>query len=315
MLPNAPSQTAEAVCLMRATEEHRDASERILDDPYAKLFLGPLARAGLASWEASGKLGEFAARLSPGMAAYVLTRHRFIDDCLSRALARGVGQLVLLGAGYDSRAYRFAAELRGRPVFEVDFPATSRRKARILTGQADSLPAVDVRRIEIDFETDALEDRLREAGFTRRLRSFFVWEGVSMYLTRHAVKGTLTTLHGIAAPQSEVAMDFWFLIDAPDPLSTAYRMSANLLSLLGEPVTFGIHPEDVGPFLGRLGYRVRDLADAAELERRYIRDGRRVFSGNYLVHAVMTEGKRRVAPASVSAPRKARPRPSRVIRR
>ena len=287
MVPNAPSQTAEAVCLMRATEQHRAAGERILDDPYAKHFLGPLGRAALASWEASGKLGEFAARLSPGMAAYVLTRHRFIDDCLRRALARGVGQLVLLGAGYDSRAYRFAAELRGNRVFEVDFPATSRRKARILARRAASLPPVDVRRIEIDFETDSLADRLREAGFSRRTRAFVVWEGVSMYLTRHAVKETLSTLHAITAPRSELAMDFWYLLDAPDVVSTAYRMSANLLSLLGEPVTFGIHPEDVGPFLARLGYRVRDLADASELERRYVNDGRRVFSSNYLVHAVM----------------------------
>src|SRR4029453_15267067 len=154
----------------------RAADERILDDPYAKLFLGRLARAALASWDASGKLGEFAARLSPGMAADVLTRPRFFDDCLQRALAAGVGQLVLLGAGYDSRAYRFAAQLKGRPVFEVDFPATSRRKARISSRPPAGLPSADVRRIEIDFETDSLTERLREAGFSRRTRAFVVWE-------------------------------------------------------------------------------------------------------------------------------------------
>jgi O-methyltransferase involved in polyketide biosynthesis len=87
MVPNAPSQTAEAVCLMRATERRRPPDERILDDPYAKLFLSRLARAALVSWEASGKLGNFAERLSPGVATYVLTRHRFIDDCLRTALA------------------------------------------------------------------------------------------------------------------------------------------------------------------------------------------------------------------------------------
>jgi methyltransferase (TIGR00027 family) len=287
MVPNAPSQTAEAVCLMRATEQHRPPEERILDDPYAKLFLGRLARAALASWEASGTLGDLAAHLSPGLAAYVLTRHRFIDDCLRRALAGNIEQLVLLGAGYDSRAYRFAAALKGRPVFEVDFPATSRRKARILARRAAALPPVVVRRVEIDFEEDSLEDRLREAGFRKGVRTFFVWEGVSMYLTRIAVKATLATIRDIAAPRSQLATDFWYLLDSPDLLTTAYRMSANLLSLLGEPVTFGIHPEDVGSFLERLGYRVRDLADASELERRYVRDGRRVVPGSYLVDAVM----------------------------
>ena len=290
MVPNAPSQTAEAVCLMRATEQRRPPGERILDDPYARLFLGRLSRAALASWEASGKLGDVAARLSPGLAAYVLTRHRFIDDCLGRALEADVAQLVLLGAGYDSRAYRFAAGLGGRPVFEVDFPATSRRKARILARSADTLPRVTVHRIEIDFERDSLEERLRQAGFRKGARSFFVWEGVSMYLTRAAVKATLATIRDITAPRSDLAMDFWHLLDSPDLVATAYRMSANLLSLLGEPVTFGIHPEDVGPFLDRLGYRVLDLADSADLERRYVRDGRSVVPGNYLVHAATRPG-------------------------
>lgn len=286
MVPNAPSQTAEAVCLMRATEQRRPPDERIVDDPYAKLFLGRLSRAALASWDASGTLGEIAARLSPGLAAYVLTRHRFIDDCLRQALQGDVAQIVLLGAGYDSRAYRFATELEGRPVFEVDFPATGRRKARILARRADALPRSDVRRVEIDFEKDSLDDRLREAGFRTGARTFVVWEGVAMYLTRTAVKATLTTIRAMTAPRSELAMDFWYFLDTPGLLTTAYRMSANLLSLLGEPVAFGIHPEDVGPFLARLGYRVRDLADAADLERRYVRDGRRVVPGSYLVHAV-----------------------------
>ena len=86
MVPNAPSQTAEAVCLMRATDQRRPPADRILDDPYAKLFLGRLARAALVSWEASGTLGKLAERLSPGLTAYVLTRHRFIDDRLGQAL-------------------------------------------------------------------------------------------------------------------------------------------------------------------------------------------------------------------------------------
>lgn len=288
MVPNAPSQTAEAVCLMRATDQRHAAAHRIIDDPYARLFLGPLARAALASWEVSGTLGDLAERLSPGLTAYVLTRHRFIDDRLRRALKGGVEQLVLLGAGYDSRAYRFAAELDGRPVFEVDYPATSRRKARILARRATMLPGSDVRRIEIDFEVDSLAARLRAAGFRAGRRTFFVWEGVSMYLTRAAVKDTLGAVHAMSAAGSELAMDFWYFLDAPDLLSTAYRMSANLLSLLGEPVAFGIHPEDVGAFLARLGYRVADLADAAELERRYLGDGRHVVPGSYLVHAIRT---------------------------
>jgi methyltransferase (TIGR00027 family) len=284
-MQNRPSQTAEAVCLMRATDQRRVADRRILDDPFARYFLGPMSRAALASWEASGRLGDLAERLSPGLTAWVLTRHRYIDDCLVQALEKGVEQVVLLGAGYDTRAYRFTTELRGRPVYEVDFPATSRRKARIVSKRAKEMPESNVRAVEIDFETESVRERLAEAGFREDARNFFVWEGVSMYLTREAVKATLTTLREISSPGSELAMDFWYLLDQPDLVSTAYRVSPNFLYFIGEPVTFGIHPEDVEPFLDRLGFRVHEIAGCEELERRYIRDRRRVTPGVYLVHA------------------------------
>jgi methyltransferase (TIGR00027 family) len=270
---------------MRESDQRRPPAERILDDPYARWFLGPMSRAALASWEASGRWGKLAERLSPGLTAWVLTRHRYIDDCLARALAGAVAQVVLLGAGYDTRAYRFAAALRGRPVYEVDFPATSRRKARIVAQHARELPAAAVRVVEIDFQTESLRDRLLAAGFQARARTFFVWEGVSMYLTREAVKGTLRTIHELGAPGSELVLDFWYLLDQPDLRSTAYRFSPNLLHLVGEPITFGIHPEDAGAFLERLGFRVRELVDATGLEKRYVRDARQVSPGLYMVDA------------------------------
>jgi len=280
-----PSQTAEVVCLMRASDQRRPPGERIIDDPFARHFLGPMSRAALASWEASGRWGRLAERLSPGLTAWVLTRHRYIDDCLARALAGDLEQVVLLGAGYDTRAYRFAGQLRGRPVYEVDFPTTSRRKARIVARRAGELPEANVRVVEIDFQTQSLRERLVASGFRKGARNFFVWEGVSMYLTREAVKTTLRTLCEVSAPRSEIAMDIWYLLDEPDLVSTAYRMSPNLLYFVGEPITFGIHPEDVGPFLERLGLRTLEIADSKALEQRYVRDERRVTPGVYLVHA------------------------------
>jgi len=283
-----PSQTAEVVCLLRATDQRRRPAQRILDDPYARWFLGPLASATLATWEASGRLGDLAERLSPGVTTFVLVRHRYIDDRLAAALAGSrIRQIVILGAGYDTRAYRFAMALGGRPVFEVDFPATSGRKARILARHARELPPSDVRRVEIDFQTQSLEERLLASGFEKGSASFFIWEGVSMYLTRDAVKATLRAITTLGGAGSELAMDFWYLVDAPDLLSTAYRASASALSLVGEPVTFGIHPEDCTAFLERQGLRVAEVADAATLEARYVRDRRRVHPAMYLVHATV----------------------------
>lgn len=271
---------------MRALEHYRASESRILDDPYAQWFLSPLGKVALATWVAAGRLGDLVARVAPGGMAYVVARHRFIDECLHAALQERIEQIVLLGSGYDSRAYRFAADLGGRPVFEVDYPATSRRKAQIVMHHARDLPPVDVRRVEIDFEADSLADRLAEAGFRMRRRTFFVWEGVSMYLTRAAVKSTLATIRQITAPRSHLAMDFWNLLDSPDLLASAFRLSSNLMFLLGEPVTFALHHEDTPHFLRGLGFRVLDLAKPEDLRRRYVRDGRGLIAGSFLVHAV-----------------------------
>jgi methyltransferase (TIGR00027 family) len=270
---------------MRASEQRRKPSERIVDDPYAKLFLGPMLRAALATWEASGRLGELTERFSPGLITWVLCRHRYIDECLLGALGAGIEQVVILGAGYDMRAYRFAHKLEYRPLFEVDYPATSRRKARILARHKRELPASDVRVVEVDFQKDVLRDRLQAAGFKRGVRTFFVWEGVAMYLTRDAVKTTLCELRELSAAGSEVAMDFWHPPEGSDLMSAAHRLSASALYLVGEPVTFAIHPEDAAPFVRRLGFRVREIADASTLQSRYVRDPRRVYPVAYMVHA------------------------------
>jgi methyltransferase (TIGR00027 family) len=298
MLRGQPSQTAEAVCWMRASEQRHRPVDRIVDDPYAKLFLGPMLRAALATWEGSSRLGDLADRFAPGLVTWVLCRHRYIDDCLIRSLSGHAEQVVVLGAGYDMRAYRFARKLEGRPVFEVDYPATSQRKARILARHRSELPAADVRTVEMDFQTDSLRDRLEQAGLRRGARTFFVWEGVAMYLVRNAVKSTLTELRDLSAGGSEIALDLWRLPEGADVVSAAARLSANALDLIGEPVTFAIHPEDAGPFLQRLGYRVLEIAESPTLEQRYVRDRRRVYGAAYLVHAAT----RRVRTKQAEAP-------------
>lgn len=289
MQETSPSRTAEVVCLFRALEQRREAAARILDDPYAHLFLGRSTTAALRAAMAAGPLAELPERFLPGLSAFVLARHRFMDEALSRALARTgderVQQVVVLGAGYDTRAWRFAEALAGRPVFEVDFPSTSKRKDDVAIKAARALPTTTVRRVQVDFLRETFEGPLVRAGFVRGAATFVVWEGVSMYLTRAAVKATLGLVRTLCAPGTELVLDCWFLLDAPDLRAAAHRFSANLLHLLGEPVLFGIHPEDVGAFLSREGFALVDLADAAALTQRYVRDQRTVYPANFVVHA------------------------------
>lgn len=248
-------------------------------------------RAALAAWEASGRLGERAEGFSPGLITFVLARHRYIDDALRAALREErVSQVVLLGAGYDTRAHRFAELLGGRPVFELDFPATSRRKARIVDSRRTELPQANVRRVEIDFLSQSIDQVLDAAGFERGVPTFFIWEGVSMYLTRSAVKSTLSQLKALGGPGSEVVMDYWFMLDDPSWAATAHRTGPNLLYLLGEPITFGIHPEDVAHFFERLGLELVERVEARELEQRYVPDDRRVYPACYVARAITPAG-------------------------
>jgi methyltransferase (TIGR00027 family) len=263
-----PSLTAEAVTMARAIEHLKPPDERVVDDPWAQLFLSSAARRALAAWS-DVLTGRVFRRLGATGTTYVPLRHRFIDDHLADALDGDVEQVVLLGAGYDTRAYRFADQLDGRAVFEVDLAPISRAKSTTIAKHSDELPETNVVRVEIDFESQALTDVLPDAGFVVGALSFFVWEGVPMYLTRAAVKATLDAVHELSGDGSLIAHDMWYLVDDPGPLGTARRTAPGALSLIGEPVTFGVHPEDYEDFLGHHGFQIVDLALAPELQERY----------------------------------------------
>jgi methyltransferase (TIGR00027 family) len=201
--------------------------------------------------------------------SWVPLRHRYIDDRLVASLDRGAAQVVLLGAGYDTRAYRLAAKLDGRPVFEVDLPAISRAKAAIIARHAADFPSAHVVRVEIDFEQQALSDVLVDAGLEVGGVTFVTWEGVPMYLTRAAVKATLDAVHALTGEGSEIAHDMWTVVDDPGPMGTARRLAPGALSFIGEPVTFCIHPEDIGAFYERHGFTVVDTVTGEDLVDRY----------------------------------------------
>ena len=283
-LQDRPSLTAEAVTMARAVEHLKPASARIIDDPWAHLFLSRAARRTLAAW--SGLLtGRLLSRLGVTGTTYVPLRHRFIDEHLLAALEAGAAQVVLLGAGYDTRAYRFAEQLDGRPVYEVDLAAISRAKAATIAKHHDEFPDANVVRVEIDFESQALTDVLADAGLGVGDRTFFVWEGVPMYLTRAAVTTTLDAVHALGGDGSQIAHDMWHLVDDPGPLGTARRSAPSALSLIGEPITFGIHPEDYEWFLRRHGFALVDLALASELQARFAPDSRAILDDSLYVLA------------------------------
>ncbi len=235
------SLTAQAVALFRAASG---------DDPIAPSFLGPVGRAGLALWRRVPGFGPALDRLSMGLVTGVLARHAFFDAMAREGLADGSTQLVLLGAGFDARPWRLAEDLAGRPVFQVDHPATAARRAALAPGE----PPGDVRRVDIDFACDDLAEALRGAGFAAGEPAVVIWEGVSMYLTEQAVRATLGTLGGLLAPGSSVLFDVWY---APrrSAARAAQRVGRAAIGGLGEPLRWVPAPDRVSEVLAAAGLR------------------------------------------------------------
>lgn len=292
-MPTGASVTAEVVCYFRALETARPAPRRVLNDPFAVHFLGRSWRRALenplmASLTTSrspltDRLMDSVVGLgSYGLQRFVAARHRFIDDALLDFLARGGEKVVILGAGFDARALRFGELLSDRPLFEVDFPATQARKKRrldraIAMGHIPAEAAKALSFLPIDFEQQTLEQGLRASAFRPGLRTFYAWEGVSMYLSPATVELTLGTLARLSAPGSEVALDLWSPSRSNHPLALARRLGAQTLSLIGEPLRFSLSTARAPTFFMRLGYHSADLLDAARLARRYGLVERAVF--------------------------------------
>ncbi len=272
MRATSPSRTAEAVCFMRATDQRRPPERRTVDDPYAERFLSAGARLALRGVDAAGATGErLEADSRKGLLAYVLARHRYIDDALLAALGAGIRQVLILGAGYDTRAWRFADALAGSAVFEVDHPATAARKARL----AADLPVV-ARRVTVDFETQDLAGRLLDAGFAAGAPTFVAWEGVAMYLTRAAVGTTLDALHDLTGPGSTIAMDWLRDADGPGLGAALERLGPD-----SGPARLYVTPAESAALAAEHGWRVTDVADTPELEA-LLRDPRRVTRAMYV---------------------------------
>lgn len=155
---------------------------------------------------ASVSLHRIYGAISVGMTYHVALRTLAIDEALRQSLAAGAKQVVVLGAGLDGRAFRMA-ELEGLDVYEVDHPSTQRDKQERLS-RGHVREKAEVVFVPVDFEHDRLDESLERAGFSRNVRSFWIWEGVTVYLTHDAVRATLRSMASLSAMGSRVALTY-----------------------------------------------------------------------------------------------------------
>ncbi|TSC24558.1 SAM-dependent methyltransferase [Corallococcus sp. Z5C101001] len=263
-------RTAEGVAIWRAMGVHEPDSSVRNPDLMAAQFLGPISRAALSIAPLRSWLMSHFGRRFPGAYGCATARTLHLDALFVSALEEGVEQVVLLGAGYDSRAYRFRERLSKARVFEVDLPATQVKKQQRLQSLFGSLPDW-VRYVPIDFDTQRLEDVLPAAGFERSARTFFLWEGVSMYLTQEGVDQTLGFVVRNTPPGSSIAFDYVAQgALRGDPRYPGTEQWIRSLAEMGHPMTFGIEEDATERFLRERGLEVVSRVGSAELERRYL---------------------------------------------
>jgi methyltransferase (TIGR00027 family) len=265
------SDTAEINAAMRAVERTRPEDRRLFDDPYAHHFVRrPLYRAVTRVAPVGRLASALLDRWMPGLTGEVILRNRYWDDALDEALAGGVTQVVLLGAGYDSTALR--RELGdGVTVYEVDSPPTQEAKRAALE-RSGLAPRVVF--VPCDFEVHAVGERLGAVGFDRSERAVVCWLGVSFYLTAEGLRGALEDLAALSAPGSRLVMDYLDqgVTAGTTPYAGAAR-AARSVERRGEPYHSGFDEPGFARLLAEAGFDVVDHARVEDLVDRYLGGG------------------------------------------
>ncbi len=231
----------------------------VLDDRYADAMLRPrwarIARA--LRHKPLTRLGH-----NPSF-AYLAARTRFFDDAVIDAVDAGIRHVVVLGAGYDSRAWRLARP--GVQYYEVDHPATQRDKR-------PRAPDGGPRYVEAELGVAALDAVLRTAGFGAGERAMFTVEGLTMYLLEHDVSVLLRTLAGLGGDGSRLAVNFGVGFRADDSPRARLRAKAGrgLVSLGREPFRFELPPPEVAAFLSRAGWAANEVLTGRQVGDRYL---------------------------------------------
>jgi len=257
----------------RVIEMYQPEDRRLFDDPLAyqllpfgwRLLLRLAYLPGLR-----GAVLSMRERRMPGSLGGILCRTRHIDDVLQRSLAGGLDQVVILGAGFDTRAYRIAGMDRVR-VFEVDLPGACEAKRSRLESVLGSVPR-HVALVGMDFDRQDLGEMLSASGFQSGQRTFFIWEGVTQYITAEAVSHTLEFVSRVSGAGSSIVFTYVRrgIIDGTDRPEWMESFLA-VAGKLGSPMIFGLDRAELEPYLLERGLELVEDLGAADYQEHYLK--------------------------------------------
>ena len=268
MKAGQPSVTARITCAQRAFEARQPAGRRVFDDPYARYFVrSGLARSLCVSPLSAGMVLRAFDRRFPGFHTEIMLRNRVAEDQIALAVEHGIDQIVNLGAGYDSGAFRM--DLGSVVLYEVDAPSTQDVKRRVIERHG-LVPKHEVVYVPCDFEQDTVADCLASAGFDDRRPCVVVWLGVSYFLTKRAARTTLQDVASFSAPGSRLVFDYMDrgVIDGTTPARGALR-ARRIVARRGEPYVFGLTRASADALVTETGYTAVRHERTPQLAERY----------------------------------------------
>ena len=269
MVTAKASVTAEIMAVHRATEMLRLPEERVCQDPFAIHFLSQEMAGLLKDRQRLTALANESAQKFPGINGAVVARTRFIDDIVLQYIEEGLIQIVILGAGYDSRAYRIEGIKENVTVFEVDDPFTQQIKIQKILDLLGEKPR-HVKYVPIDFIKDDLKVCLLENGYDLTKQTLFIMEGLTFYLPAETLDGILVFIAKHTGPQSAIVFDYLppsvisGTSDRPEGKNSWIEVQRS-----GEHYRFGLEHNELAAFLAQRGFELKDNVNAPACKDKY----------------------------------------------
>lgn len=267
-----PSETASFAALRRAIA-HKEFNNPILGPDYlAEYFLETPAILLIKFKLTRNMIKNRLDRFLPGLYEYVIARTAFFDRIFSDALKKGIPQIMLLGAGYDSRAYRFASLNTATQIIELDIAPTQNRKKECLQKANIDIPN-RVAFVPIDFNQDSLKYKLIGAGYDEHKETLFLWEGVTYYLDPSSVDGTLEFVSQNSHPESAIAFDYAMTISSEN-IDNYFGVKEFTQTMqehhADEELMFSIDEGKTESYLEARGLKIINHLDNKEIESEFL---------------------------------------------
>ena len=280
MKANTASRTAQYMALFRAIETGRPSHRRLFTDPYASIFLDQKLNrvAKFSKLPLIGRLiPKIIQRKGPGALSSGIARTKYIDELLWQTILKGVKQVIILGAGFDTRSLRLDY-LNSIPVWEIDHPDTAKWKMNRLKETLGHLPP-NVWYLQIDFNKQSLEDLASKHNLNFNIPTTIIWEGVTNYLTQQAIDKTFEFVKEFTSGSYLIFTYINRLVlDNPGSFMGTERVFKNLTKN-EECWTFGFNPEELSGYLAEFHLTLLEDLGADEYRKKYMPDREAISKG------------------------------------